>query len=247
MGLFGKRVKRRTQLSKSGIGGVSLFGKSAKQREEEAEAERARLQDLEVYSGMRVEVTSDDGRIFLIARLHGLRGDRAQLQPLQEGSQLIKLEEPVPVSLRGYSSREGKAVFLEGTVRSGISGIWHAEHLALIKTSNDRAFYRVDVALDATFTLIGRYIPMEEPCTLVNISVGGACVSSKIRHEIGDKFLLFVKLLPDLEPSMMYCQILRIVTRKHDYFEYGCSFSRMTEIDQEKINQIIFAIQRKAK
>ena len=103
----------------------------------------------------------------------------------------------------------------------------------------------VDVDLDATFTLIGRYVPLEEPCTLVNISVGGACISSKTRHDVGDRFLLWVRLLPELEPSMMYCQILRIVTRKHEYYEYGCSFSRMTEIDQEKINQIIFAIQRK--
>ena len=90
-----------------------------------------------------------------------------------------------------------------------------------------------------------RYVPLEEPCTLVNISVGGACISSKTRHDVGDRFLLWVRLLPELEPSMMYCQILRIVTRKHEYYEYGCSFSRMTEIDQEKINQTIFAIQRK--
>lgn len=228
------------------MGFFGLFGKSAKQRELEAAAELARVQDLEVYSGMQVEVTSADQRIFLMARLHNLRGDRAQIQPLSEDSPpLLRLEEPVPVSLRGYSSREGKAVFLEGVVRSGISGIWHIEHLALIRSGNDRAFYRVDVDLDATFTLIGRYVPLEEPCTLVNISVGGACISSKTRHDVGDRFLLWVRLLPELEPSMMYCQILRIVTRKHEYYEYGCSFSQMTEIDQEKINQIIFAIQRK--
>lgn len=227
------------------MGFFSRFGKSAKQQEMEFEAERPITQDLEVYSGMRVEVSSEDGRIFLVARLNGLRGDRAQIQALEGGPLPIALDGPVPVSLRGYSSREGRAVVLEGVVRPGISGIWHVEHLALIKTSNDRAFFRVDVALEATYTPIGQYAKAEEPCTLVNISVGGACVSSKVRHEVGDKFLLWVKLLPELEPSLMFCQILRIVTRKHEYFEYGCSFSRMTEIDQEKINQIIFAMQRK--
>ena len=96
------------------MGFFGLFGKSAKQRELEAAAELARVQDLEVYSGMQVEVTSADQRIFLMARLHNLRGDRAQIQPLSEDSPpLLRLEEPVPVSLRGYSSREGKAVFLE--------------------------------------------------------------------------------------------------------------------------------------
>ena len=42
---------------------------------------RAMKEDLEVYSGMRVEVTSGDSRIFLVARLLELRGDRAQLEP----------------------------------------------------------------------------------------------------------------------------------------------------------------------
>ena len=227
------------------MGLFDSFRKSAREKRVEEAHRRAMKEELEVYSGMRVEVTSGDGRVFLVAKLLELRGDRAQLEPGVDGSLMSRSEEPLPVTLRGYSSREGKAVFLEGVVRSGISGIWHIEHLAMIRSGNDRAFYRVVVDLDATFTLIGRYVPLEEPCTLVNISVGGACISSKTRHDVGDRFLLWVRLLPELEPSMMYCQILRIVTRKHEYYEYGCSFSRMTEIDQEKINQIIFAIQRK--
>ena len=60
---------------------MKLFGffRSPKEREAEESERRAQEEDLEIYSGMRVEVTSNDGRMFLVAKLIGLRGDRAQL------------------------------------------------------------------------------------------------------------------------------------------------------------------------
>lgn len=106
------------------MGLFGLFRKSPKQREEEESQRRAQTEDLEIYSGMRVEVTSDDGRMFLVARLTGLRGDRAQLKPATEGSLLTTLEEPVLVTLRGYSSKENKAVIMKCTVRSGGKNLW---------------------------------------------------------------------------------------------------------------------------
>ena len=51
------------------MGLFNLFGKTAKQTEEEAAAERARRMDLEVYSGMRVEVTSTDGRMLSLIHI----------------------------------------------------------------------------------------------------------------------------------------------------------------------------------
>lgn len=221
------------------------FGKSAKQREEEESQRRAMREDLELYSGMQVEVTAADGRMFLTAKLSGLRGDRAQLKPLTEGNLLLETEEPVPVVFRGYSSREGRAVVLEGTIRPGPSGIWQAERLSLIKRGNDRAFFRVDTNIDAGMTPMGSFSAEEEPCKLLNISVGGVCVGTKLRHNVGDKFILGVKLLPGMESSLMFCQILRIIERRHDYFEYGCRFLRLGAADEERILQIIFDLQRK--
>ncbi len=224
---------------------LGLFGKSAKERRAEESRRRAQEEDLEIYSGMRVEVTSDDGRMFLTAKLLDLRGDRAQLQPQTEGNLLAGTEEPIPVTLRGYSSKDGKAVVIEGTIRPGPSGVWQAERLVLIKRSNDRAFFRVDTSIDAGITPMGSFSVEEETCKLLNISVGGACVGTKQRYNVGDKFILRVKLLPDLEPSLMFCQILRIIERKHDYFEYGCRFLRLSTSDEERILQIIFDLQRK--
>lgn len=227
------------------MGLFGLFGKSPKQREEEESRRRAKAEDLEIYSGMRVEVTSDDGRMFLVALLTGLRGDHAQLRPATEGSLLTTLEEPVLVTLRGYSSKEKKAVILKCTVRSSGKNVWQAEHLVLVKRSNDRAFFRMGTSLAGKLAPLGQLNAPLEECRLLNISVGGACIGSQKRHNVGDKFLLQVSLLPEQEPLQANLQILRIIERLHDYFEYGCRFLDVDPAKEEYIQQTIYELQRK--
>lgn len=229
------------------MGLFGLFGKSPKQREEEESQRRARAEDLEVYSGMRVEVTSDDGRMFLVARLTGLRGDHAQLKPATEGGLLVALEEPVLATLRGYSSKENKAVILRCTVRSGANNVWQAEHLVLVKRSNDRAFFRITTSLTGKLAPVGQLNAPPEVCRLLNISVGGACISTGIRHNIGDKFLLWSKLIPNSEPIQVICQIVRINERRYGSFEYGCRFLNLSEAEEDRILQIIFNMERQGR
>lgn len=229
------------------MGLFDWFIKSPKQREEEESWNRAQREELEIYSGMRVEVTSEDGRMFLTARIMGLRGDRAQLKPSADGNLMGRPEEPIPVTLRGYSSKEKKAVVLEGTIRPGVNDVWQAEHLALVKRSNDRVFFRMETNLPCSITPLGRLGALAEDCRLLNISVGGVCIGSGERHNIGEKFLLRVRLLPDVEPHLLMCQILRIVERRYGSFEYGCRLLEMNEQEEERILQIIFDMQRKAR
>lgn len=229
------------------MGLFGWFGKSPKQREEEESQRRAKEEDLEIYSGMRVEVTSDDGRMFLVAVLTGLRGDRAQLRPATGGSMLTTLEEPVLVTLRGYSSKENKAVIMKCTVRSGSKNTWQAEHLSLVKRSNDRAFFRMGTTLGGKLAPVGQLNTAAEDCRLLNISVGGTCISTGIRHNIGDKFLLWTKLTPNSEPLQVICQIVRINERRYGSFEYGCRFMNLSEAEEDRILQVIFDMQRQGR
>lgn len=226
------------------MGLLGLFGKGSKQREEEA---RLRAEDLEIYSGMKVEVASDDGRMFMFATLTGLRGDRAQLKPVTDGSLLTTSEEPVPATLRGYSSREKKAVIMKCTVRSGDNSLWQAEHLSLVKRSNDRAFFRMGTSLAGKLAPLGQINGPAEECRLLNISVGGACISAGIRHNIGDKFLLWSKLTPNSQPTQVVCQIVRINERRHGSFEYGCRFLNLSKAEEDRIVQIIFDMERQGR
>ena len=77
--------------------------------------------------------------------------------------------------------------------------------------------------------------------------MGGARIVSEQRYWEGDKLLLTVKLLEDRDPSIMYCQVLRVIEHEDAPFEYGCQFLELNEADQDRITENIFAAQRKAR
>ena len=133
---------------------------------------------------------------------------------------------------------------MEGTISPLPQSKWKVEDLVVARIGNDRAFFRLDTDLEANVTVFTGLDPGEKPARLLNISVGGACVAAERKFHEGDKFLLKVKLLEDREPSVMYCQVLRIIDKGEGRFEYGCRFLELNENDQDRITQNIFAAQR---
>ncbi len=224
------------------MGLFDAFRKSPKERQAEEARKRAAREDLDVYSGMRVEVTSGDGRIFLVARLSDLRGDRAQLEPGANGSLLTWSDKPQPVTLRGYSSKEGRTVIMEGTIRMGANRLWQAERLGLVEQSEQRANIRVGTDLMGSFTLIDRPSVPEECCQIKNIGMGGACIGSQARRDVGDKLSVWVEQLLELEDVPLTCQILRIDNRKPGYFEYGCRFVDLSEETERHLFRAVYAL-----
>ena len=199
--------------------------------------------NFDIYSGMRVEVTTAAGQILFVAKLMGLHGDKAELHQYSEAA-IVKDVETIHARIRGYSDYERKAVYMEGIITPGPKHIWQVEELTIVRVGNDRAFFRLTTNLDATATMFSGLAMGEKPCKLLNISVGGASVSSEYRYHKGDKFLLKVRLLEDRPESVMFSQIVRVVEKDEGKFEYGCRFLELTEVDQEQITRNIFAAQR---
>ena len=218
---------------------LNLFGRKTDTPPPEAENDEG---ELEIYSGMRVEVTAFDGRMLFVAKLMGLHGNQAELHQYSEAA--ISREEPFPVRIRGYSDRDRKAVYMEGVIAPLPQNKWSVTELNVCRIGNDRAFFRLDTNLDATATMFSGLTMGEKPCKLLNISIGGACIGSESRYHDGDKFLLKVKLLEDRPESAMFTQIVRAIEKGDAGFEYGCRFLELTEADQEQITQNIFAAQR---
>lgn len=208
--------------------------------------------ELDVYAGMRVEVVSMDEQLLFVAKLLALRKDQAELHQYSEatGLEIHKPEdgeefEPMHVKIRGYSDYERKAVYLEGAIAPQGKNVWDVTELKVTRIANDRAFFRLDTSIEASLTVIGKIGAGIIPCTMLNISIGGACVSCKESYNTNDKFLLNVRLLEDQDPSVMLCEVLRITERENGVFEYGCRFLALSESDKERITQNIFAVQRK--
>ena len=198
----------------------------------------------QVYSGIRVEVTTAGGLFLLAGKLVNCRGTQAELYQYTESEQPAQDQEPMRVRIRGYNDRARKAVYMEGTISPLPKHIWKVEELTVARVGNDRAFFRLDVDLEATVTTFGGFGSGDYPCRLLNISVGGACIGSEYPYREGDKFLLKVKLMDDRDISAMFCQVLRIIDKGNSVYEYGCRFLELNENDQEKITQNIFEAQR---
>lgn len=222
---------------------LELFRKRAKERPPQEDKDTNGTEELDIYSGMRVEVTTDAGQILFVAKLMGLHGDKAELHQYSEAA-IVKDVETIHARIRGYSDYERKAVYMEGIITPGPKHIWQVEELTIVRVGNDRAFFRLTTNLDATATMFSGLAMGEKPCKLLNISVGGASVSSEYRYHEGDKFLLKVRLLEDRPESVMFSQIVRVVEKDEGKFEYGCRFLELTEVDQEQITRNIFAAQR---
>lgn len=220
----------------------NLFGRKPDAPPHEAE-KAADAYELEIYSGMRVEVTAFDGRMLFVAKLMGLHGNQAELHQYLEAA-ISQVEEPFPVRIRGYSDRDRKAVYMEGVIAPLPQSKWSVTELNVCRIGNDRAFFRLDTDIDATATMFSGLAMGEKPCRLLNISIGGACISSEQRYHNGDKFLLKVRLLEDRPESAMFAQVVRVIEKDGDGFEYGCRFLELTEADQAQITQNIFAAQR---
>ena len=221
-----------------------LFGKRKKDVPPQTERMAGGEESLDMYSGMRVEVTTLDGRLLFVAKLMELHGDQAELHQYSE-SAISDVEEPLPVKIRGYSDEERKAVSLEGAITPLPQNKWAAAELKVCRIGNDLAFFRLTTNLDATATMFSGLAMGERPCKLLNISVGGASISSEHRYHEGDKFLLKVKLLEDRPESAMYSKVVRVIEKDGGAYEYGCRFLELTEADQEQITRNIFAAQRK--
>lgn len=220
-----------------------IWRKRAEETPAQKNEKAAEEESLDIYSGMRVEVTTDAGQILFVAKLMGLHGDKAELHQYSEAA-IVKDVETIHARIRGYSDYERKAVYMEGIITPGPKHIWQVEELTIVRVGNDRAFFRLTTNLDATATMFSGLAMGEKPCKLLNISVGGASVSSEYRYHEGDKFLLKVRLLEDRPESAMFSQIVRVVEKDEGKFEYGCRFLELTEVDQEQITRNIFAAQR---
>ena len=211
----------------------NLFDGDARQREEEL----SQNQDLDIYTGMKVEVISDDDRMFLTAEVVGLRGDRAQLKPCMDGS-LLAAGEAVPVTIRGVSSKENRAVVMQARLRVSGSGSWQAEHLALLEKGDNRASVRVPVGFDAFL----RYKDGQEPVDVLNMSTGGACIFTRARHNVGEKLTMLLTLPIQSGELTLPVQILRINERRNGCFEYGCKFLNIDEELENRLARAVFEL-----
>lgn len=228
---------------------MKLFGLFKKQEKEQPSQETEEIkkeEGLEIYSGTRVEVTALDGELLFVAKLLGIHEDKAELQQYSETAE-PEDSDPIHIRIRGYIDHEKKAIHLEGVITPARKNVWAVEGLTLRKAGNDRAFFRLSTNRDATATMYSGLEIGEKPCKLMNISIGGASIRSRSKYYEGDKFLLKVRLMDEGPEAVIFSQVVRVIEKEYDEYEYGCQFLELTDEDQEKITKNIFDAQRQSR
>ena len=214
--------------------------------------EASDIKQLEIYTGMRVVVETLDGRLLFIASLQDLQRNSAELYQYSEAEifqdvdeKPVEMTESTHVKIRGYNDWERKAVFMEGVITPKEKHVWQVDELTVIRIENERSFTRLNMDVDAVIEDSREDGSEVEECKLLNISIGGASIGSKKRYHKGDKFLLKAKLLEGRPSSVVYCEVLRVVERGVDKYEYGCRFLELAEASQEQMAQEIAMISAK--
>ncbi len=226
------------------MGLFELFGKKGKEQRTKTDKTGGGAAGPGIYEGMRVEVTMEDDTFLFAARLINVQGDTAELHQESE-SGILRESGPAAVRIRGYSDSEKKAVYMEGVIAPGPGERWKVSELTVSGCRNDRAYFRLATDLPAVVVTSGRASSGEEPCSVQNISLGGACIASEHRYERDELILLRVRLSAEDPVSAIFCQVLRVTEKEAGGYEYGCRFREVTQEDQNRITQKILTVQRK--
>ena len=103
-------------------------------------------QNLAEYSGMRVEVMDETGRLLFLARCNTLWDSTLELESVS-GSDFIEAFDHMNVELRGYEESVQKAVHMRGEL-SRVDDKWRVTGLRVTGKENDREFFRQEAIAD---------------------------------------------------------------------------------------------------
>ncbi len=122
---------------------------------------------------------------------------------------------------------------------------WRLEDLKLVRVRDDRAFFRLDVNLEAAIVPLGRFGNREEAANVRNISAGGASIGTRYECCPEDRLLLRVRLFPEEPEWNLFCKVLRAEKKGISGFVYGCQFVELGDEEREKLLQAILELQRR--
>lgn len=197
----------------------------------------------ELYSGMRVEVTTPENHLLFVGRLkiYGAGVLEVRCEPEGQAPQAMYKQ---AVKIRGFQ-RNSQAFSLNGSVCRSSQDFWHIENLEFLQSKDHRDFFRQHAELKGIVVPNQRYRDQEQlPCDVLDISASGIRLAVKKEFEKGSVFLLDLTVITEEAPFSFTCEVEWVRQRRRD-FEYGCRFQNLSEKERERLLQAIFALQRK--
>ena len=198
----------------------------------------------EMYNGMTLDLETPEGQRILAGRLTGYSyGDTVLTVERLPGALSLPVREVgSSVVVRGVSQAMDQ-FFLKGTVHESNRLMCRLKDVKVKSIAEHRSNFRLQMGVPASLHYrsdVGMSNP--EPCTLVDISAGGACVESEYLHAEDEVLRLKIKLL-DYAAMDFLGEIIRVVEYEPGKFRYGFLFAQLKDNELTELTRTLYNIQ----
>jgi len=239
----------------------SLFGRGQKEtgKKETRKEEKPEVQVQDaawmkgLYRGMplTVEGMESDSQpeteledIFFLGKLMSFSTAGVSIEPASNREYLPVLPRGTAISFRGYR-KDVSSVHLSAVVKDSEREVLRAGELELIEHPEGRSDFRLPLNIPGeVFAFEDTQLRRPKPCTILNISRGGACVLTG--EQYGKESGLRLRLcLMEGTPVQSFAGTVIRATPRGEMCEYGILFEPLSEQRSLTLVNSMFSVQRK--
>lgn len=196
----------------------------------------------EMPLGMSLDIVTEEGDDLLTGQVSEQSGASLTLERLPGWLAFEVCPVGSKVFVRGYNRRM-QSFNLSAVVVESSRTLFRVMDMKVEKIPNQRASFRLPINSKASvFRSDDERLSRPEPCTLVDLSTGGACIESEYVHAEDEVVVLRFKL--DEYPTMTFKgQIIRGSEYKDDRYRYGILFAQLTQDELTNLTRTMYNIQ----
>ena len=189
-------------------------------------------ENIDFFPGMKLDIVQEDGKQLLTGQIVSADfPNQMVIDRLPGGLSFNTCPPGTVVSIHGYT-RLTIPFHLKGTIQESTRIICKLTDLQLQTYAEGRQTFRMPVSAPMSlYYQHDKYLENPEPCTLIDISTGGACIESEYIHAEGE--------------------VLRMKAQIEDYapmtflgdFRYGFLFAKLKEEEITSLNRTLYNLQ----
>lgn len=223
----------------------NLLGHSDNEYEYEDDADETETADLpRLHNGTTLSVETAEGKELFSGQIAGYtQGDtELTLERVPGGLSFKILELGSTLLLRGNDELMQPYV-LKGTVQESSRLVFRVKDVKLKPIEESRENFRLMMRSPAElFYMTDENRTNPEECTLVDISIGGACLESEYLHAEDEVLRLKIKL-EDYIPMEYVGEIIRVEEYAPRKFRYGFLFAQLNETERTELTRTLYNLQ----
>ncbi len=216
---------------------LNRSGDSPQEVEEQAQNEVVSAQIIPAFDpGMPIEIMQDYDTVLIYGKLGRINAMELVVDRIPGVMSFPVLEAGSTVRVRGYDDEVNPILMEAKVVRSSVVecvlGDWLIQSYENLRKS---IRYPLSPPADI-YAMEDTRLNSPETCQLINISTGGACITSKHAYAMGEALRLRVELIKNAGHTSYQCQVVRIIPRRDGSFEYGLLFA---QLDKKKMGELL--------